>query len=94
MQRVQPGQLLLLLLLLLLLSLLLLSVLLLCVHITHSVVGGSGGMLPQETIMRVLLRPSETTMTTQKLWQLDYNLGDSPYGCFLETLPFGISLCM
>ena len=37
--------------------------------------------------------PSETTITTQKLWQLD-NLGDSSYGCFLETLPFRISLCM
>ena len=34
--------------------------------------------------MRVLLRPSETTITTQNLWQVDCNLGDSSYGRFLE----------
>ena len=45
--------------------------------------------------MRVLLiRPSETTITTQNLWQLDCNLGDSSYGRFSEPLPFGISLCI
>ena len=68
-------------------------------RITHSVVWGSGGMLPQENFqnldhMRVLLRPSETTITTQNLWQLDCNSGDSSCGRFLEPLPFGISLCI
>ena len=64
--------------------------------ITQSVVWGSGGMLPQENFlnldhMRVLLRPSETTITTQNLLQVDCNLGDLSYGRFLEPLPFGIT---
>ena len=35
-------------------------------HVMHSVLGGSEGMLPQENFyhMRVLLRLSETTITT------------------------------
>ena len=36
--------------------------------------------------MVVLLRPSETTITT---WQLDFNSADSLYGRFPEPLPFG-----
>ena len=52
-------------------------------------------MVPQENFhhMRVPLRPSETTITTQNLWQLDCNSGDSLYGHFSEPLPFRISLC-
>ena len=62
------------------------------VRIRHSVVGKSGSMLPRGKFsnldhMRVLLRPSETTTTTQRLWQLDCNSGDSSYGRFSEPLP-------
>ena len=50
-------------------------------------------MLPQEIILnldhkKVLLRPSETTITMQSLWQLDCNSGDSLYRRFSEPLPF------
>ena len=38
--------------------------------------------------MRVLLRPSETTITTQNLWQVDCNLGDSSYSGLSEPLKF------
>ena len=64
-----------------------------CARIMQSVVGGSVGMLPEGNFdhMRVLLRPSEITITTQNLWQLDCNLGDSS---ILEPVPFGISLCI
>ena len=64
-----------------------------CVRIMQSVVGGSVGMLPEGNFdhMRVLLRPSEITITTQNLWQLDCNLGDSSIS---EPVPFGISLCI
>ena len=50
-----------------------------CVCIVHSVLRGSGGRLPQENLdlMRVLLRPSETTITMQNLCQLECNSGDS-----------------
>ena len=54
--------------------------------ITHSVLGGVGHAHPGQFLnlkhMRVLLRPSETTITTQILWQLDCNSGDSSYGRF------------
>ena len=61
-----------------------------------SVVWGSGGMLSQEDFLnldhvRVLLRPSKTTITTQNLSQVDCNLGDLSYGRFLEPLPFRIT---
>ena len=54
---------------------------------------------PQENFfnldyMKVFLRPSETTITTQNLWQLDCNSGDSLHGRFSEPLPFGIILCI
>ena len=57
---------------------------------------GSGGLLPQENveiwtiIMRVLLRPSETTITTQTLWRLECDL----HGRFSEPLSFGVRLCI
>ena len=56
-------------------------------------------MVPQEIILnldhkKVLLRPSETTITMQSLWQLDCNSGDSLYRRFSEPLPFRISLCI
>ena len=68
-------------------------------RIAHSVVArGSGGrpMFPPGNLdhMRMLLRLLETTITTQNLWQLERNSGDSPYGRFSEPLPFGISLCI
>ena len=46
----------------------------LAVDVVHTIVGGSGGMLPQENLelMRMLLRPSETTITTQNLWSLTH----------------------
>ena len=44
--------------------------------------------------MRVLLRPSESTITMQNIWQLEYNSGDWSYSGFSEPLPFGISLCI
>ena len=44
-------------------------------------------MLPQENFefrpMRVLLRSSETTITTQDLWPLESKLGDSSSGIWL-----------
>ena len=42
--------------------------------------------------MRVLLKPSETIITTQNLWKLDF--GDSSYGRVSEPLPFGINHCV
>ena len=44
--------------------------------------------------MRVLLKPSETTITTQNLWQLDCNFGDSLHGRVSEPLPFGSNHCI
>ena len=53
-------------------------------------------MLSQEDFLnldriRVPLRPSKTTITTQNVSQVDCNLGDLSYGHFLEPLPFGIT---
>ena len=66
----------------------------------HSLVGGSGGMPPQENFenfenldrMRVLLRPLETT--TIFVATGVYTHGDSSYCRFSEPLPFGISFCV
>ena len=44
--------------------------------------------------MRALLRPSETTITMQNLWQLNCNSGNSSYDHFSEPLLFRISLCI
>ena len=44
--------------------------------------------------MRVLLRPSEATLTIQNLWPLESKLGDSSYGYFSKLFPFGVSLCI
>ena len=58
--------------------------------ITHSVLGGGGfGHAPQENFLnldhiKLLLKPSETIITTQNLWQRDCNSGNSLYGCFSE----------
>ena len=52
--------------------------------------GGAGGMLPRKIwtiIMRVLVRPLETSITTQHLMQLEFNSDGSLYGPFSETLP-------
>ena len=48
-------------------------------------------MLSQEDFLnldhiRVLLRPSKTTITTQNLSQVDCNLGNLSYGRFLKPL--------
>ena len=66
------------------------SAVFLCVDITQGVVGvsgGSAGKILNFDYVRVFLRPSKTTISTQNLWQLDCNLGDSSYGCSLEHLP-------
>ena len=67
-----------------------------CVCRACSIVRGCGGLLPRGKLdhMRVLLRPSETTITTQSLWQLERNSGDSSICRLSEPLPFGISLCI
>ena len=65
------------------------------VHIMQSVIGGSGaptGKFLNLDHMRVFLEPSETIITTQNLWQLDF--GDSLYGRVSEPLPFGINYCL
>ena len=56
---------------------------------------GGWGHAPQENPddIRVLLRPSETTIITQNLCKWTY-LGDSLYGRFTEHLSFGVSLCI
>ena len=59
-----------------------------CIYSMHSLVGGSGGMLPQENLdhVKVLLRPLENICG---YWSV--NSGDSSYCRFSESLLFGTS---
>ena len=62
----------------------------------HSLVGGSGGMFPQENFkFRLCKSASEAVGDHYNIcgnWSV--NSGDSSYCRFLESLPFGISLCV
>ena len=68
-----------------------------CAHMASSVPGESGHAPPEKTgnvdHVRVLLRPSEATITTQKFMASGVcNSGNSSYSHFSEPLPFGTSL--
>ena len=71
-----------------------------CVRIAHSVVGGAGGMLPQENFdMRVFLRPSETAITTHlygnwSVTQVSHRMvvSQTPFPSESSALPQKLSL--
>ena len=61
----------------------------LSVHAQYSSIWACSPELPQKNFdhMRALLRPSETTITTQNLWPMECNSGNSLQGHFSEPLP-------